>query len=443
MVFRQQFLTGLLWRASALIATAFAFAALLGRSHYIASTIVSGLLCAMTTMALWRYVQRSNANLEQMFTSIRFSDLSQRLNYEALGSGFGEFVAEWERCLESFRQERNKLLDANRFYVSVLDDAPVALLTVMDDRVELSNKAARRLFGGADRTKVKDFADCGSAFVHILADDPNLAARLVPLKVDGVPQMAIISGGAVQRLGGMVHSISVQPIQSEFNAIEVAAQSDVVRVLTHEIMNSLTPVTSLAHSASKILESVETLEDMNEARAAIRALARRADGVMRFVEGYRQISRKPPVRRKQFEVAGWARELEALFKASEATRAVRFSLEIKPSNMVINTDPDLLSQVLLNLLRNGAESALAHHPKPEVLLNFCLTQGDAVQIDVADNGQGISPTVTNNIFLPFFTTKPMGTGVGLSVARQFITALDGAIMTENRPSGGALFRIIL
>src|SRR5688500_17205219 len=192
------------------------------------------------------------------------------------------------------RDEKHKLIDANRFYEAVLDDAPTALLTVdASGRVELANKAARRLLIRHKGVRVEDFREYGEAFDDALAGGTVNRQRLVPLLSDGVPQTMLISAAIVHRLGGLVRVVAVQPIQGELNAIEIAAQSDLIRVLTHEIMNSMTPVTSLAHSAAELMRELdaEGRPEVGDARAAIETLARRADGVMPFVESYRQISR--------------------------------------------------------------------------------------------------------------------------------------------------------
>jgi len=268
---------------------------------------------------------------------------------------------------------------------------------------------------------------------------------LVPLIIDSVPQAAMVSSATVHRLGGLVHAVAVQPIQSELNAVELAAQSDLIRVLTHEIMNSMTPVTSLAHTAADLLAHSGDGDTaaVADARAAVETLARRADGVMHFVESYRQISRRPQVRRRTFPLLEWAGELEAVFRASEPAAGVAFSLAVDPPDLAIDADPDLLSQVLINLLRNGAEAAAAHRADAALSLSFHKTRGGRIQIDVADNGPGVPDELAQDVFLPFFTTKPKGTGVGLSLVRQLVLAHRGAISLAQSESGGALFRILI
>jgi signal transduction histidine kinase len=243
----------------------------------------------------------------------------------------------------------------------------------------------------------------------------------------------------------MVRVVSVQPIQSELNAIEIAAQSDLIRVLTHEIMNSMTPVTSLAHSAVDLMRRVDASgsPEIADARDALETLSRRADGVMNFVESYRQISRAPRVRRRAIDAASWAHELEALFHADEAAAGVELEVHLGDRLPPIEADADLMSQVLINLLRNAAEAARDHAEHPQVRLAFDRTATGRTQIEVSDNGPGIPEGLRQDIFLPFFTTKASGTGVGLSLARQVVLAHRGSIGVSEGELGGALFRIVI
>ena len=446
MNFRRNFLFGLVWRAALLLVTAFAFLEAMDREGLGAARLLAGLVCLGAIAELWRFVQRTNRELARFVDAVRFGDLSQNFTHRNEGSGFGEFGEALEQGIRRLREERHRLSDANRFYEAVLDDAPTALLTVDGEgRVELANKAARRMLVRHKGVRIEDFRDYGEAFAHSLADVSVGQPRLVPVTLDAVPQTALVTAAAVHRLGGTVRVVAVQPIQGELNAVEIAAQSDIVRVLTHEIMNSMTPVTSLAHTAADLIAEAYRGTDpaICDARAAVETLARRADGVMHFVESYRQISRTPDVRRRPFDAAPWARELESLFRASPSADGVRLTLSVEPETLTIEVDPDLMCQVLLNLLKNGAEAARGHAPEPTVSLAFFRSKGGRLQIDVADNGPGVPADLRGDVFLPFFTTKAKGTGVGLSLARQVVLAHCGAISLDRSQDGGALFRIVI
>jgi two-component system nitrogen regulation sensor histidine kinase NtrY len=445
MRFRNRFLLGLAWRLGLLLAVTFAFVAAMARPDLGAARLVAGLAVLGAAAYLWRYIQRTNMELARFIDAVRFGDFSQGFAQRGQGSGFGDLNEVLDDSIRKLRDERHKLVDANRFYEAVLDDAPTALLTVDGDgKVELANKAARRLLVRHQGVRVEDFHEYGDAFMHALEGGAVGRPRLVPLVTDGVPQTMLLSAAVVHRLGGLVRVVAVQPIQGELNAIEIAAQSDLIRVLTHEIMNSMTPVTSLANSAADLMRSVDHggNEDVADARMAVETLARRADGVMHFVESYRQISRAPEIRRRPIDAAAWGRELEALFRASDRAKGIGFTLAADET-LTFEADPDLMSQVLINLIRNAGQAAREHSEAPHVWLSFARTRSGRAQIEVADNGSGVPEALRQDIFLPFFTTKKEGTGVGLSLARQVVLAHRGAISVGDRKGGGALFRIVI
>jgi nitrogen fixation/metabolism regulation signal transduction histidine kinase len=440
------FAIGLVARMAVLLAAVFGFVAALGREDLGATRIVAALLVVGAAWWLWHYIRATNMALARFIDAVRFGDFAQGFAYRSYGSGFAELGAALDEAIKRLRSERHELSEANRFYEAVLDDAPTALLTVdHQGKVELTNKAARRLLVKHKGVRADDFSIYGDAFAKALAGGAVGRPRLVPLVTDGLPQTVMVGAAIVQRLGGLVRVVAVQPIQGELNAVEIAAQSDLIRVLTHEIMNSITPVTSLAHTAADLIASVDCGGDpaILDARAAVETLARRADGVMSFVESYRQISRAPQVKLRSFEMLPWVRELETIFRASDAAAGVALTTTVDPPSLTMEADPDLLCQVLINLMRNAAEAARSNSAEPAVSLSVQFLPTGEVQIDVADNGPGVPEGLRQDVFLPFFTTKAKGTGVGLSLARQVVLAHRGSIAVSDAPGGGALFRLVI
>ena len=429
MTFSRSFLAGLASRVLLLILTSFGFVYSLGVEGLGAARVLAGLICIGAMVGLWRYVQRTNLELARFVDAVRFGDLSQSFTHRREGSGFGEFGDALEQGIRRLREERHRLSDDNRFYEAVLDDAPTALLTVDGEgRVELANKAARRLLVRHQGIRIEDFREYGTAFAKALVEVSVDTPKLVPVTLDTVPQAAMVSAAVVHRLGGSVRVVAVQPIESELNAVELAAQSDIVRVLTHEIMNSMTPVTSLAHTAADLMAEADKGDPaVADARAPRKRLHRRA----------------PVVRRRLFEVLPWAQELESLFRATDAGNSVVLTLEVQPQTLTIDVDPDLMCQVLLNLLKNGAEAAASHATEPALSLRFTRTRTGRTQIEVGDNGPGVPESLQQDVFLPFFTTKAKGTGVGLSLARQVVLAHRGTISLDRSRAGGAQFRIVI
>ena len=448
MTFRRRFVVGLAVRLLVLLASVFLLVAAINQPGLVAARIVALLVVAGALAWLWRFVQRTNTELARFIDAVRFGDFAQGFAHRGEGSGLGELGTALDEAVKALRAERHEMTDANRFYEAVLDDAPTALLTVDGGgKVELANKAARRLLVRHKGVRADDFALYGAAFADALSGGAVGRPRLVPLLTEGLPQTVMVSAAIVQRLGGLVRVVAVQPIQGELNAVEIAAQSDLIRVLTHEIMNSITPVTSLAHTAADLMGALDANKvdgrDLADARAAVETLARRADGVLQFVESYRQISRAPRVEPRRFAVRPWAEEIGAIVRASDVAAGVAVEIAVDPPTLAMEADADLLCQVLINLLRNGAEAARTHGDAPRVAMTVQLLATGEVQIDVADNGAGVPDGLRQDVFLPFFTTKAHGTGVGLSLARQVVLAHRGSIAVSDVPGGGALFRIVI
>jgi signal transduction histidine kinase len=261
--------------------------------------------------------------------------------------------------------------------------------------------------------------------------------------IDGVPQRAIFASAQVARLDEPVTILSILPVQSELGALEVAAQADLVRVLTHEIMNSLTPVTSLARSGAEMVAAAERDgTDLSQARVATETVARRAEGILRFVESYREFAQAPDVHRRSFKAKPWGEEIVRLALTNAGGREIEAQLETKPETLNLNADPELLAQAVLNLLRNAVR-ATADVPKATVTLAIARERNGQFRIEVRDNGPGIPEDRREDVFLPFYTTHKGGSGVGLSFARQVALAHGGSICALNGPEGGANIRMMI
>jgi signal transduction histidine kinase len=447
MAFKGQFALGLTWRMLVLLAMLAAFAASLANPNLGAARIIAAALVLAAALGLWNFIQRTNLEMARFVEAIRFGDMSASFARPAAGSGFDALGDALDSGIRALREQRARMSDESRFYEAIVDDLPIALLLIdHEERVEPVGKTARRMFGALEGVRVADYAQFGEGFAQCLRSLQPGSRQLVTMALEsGQTQRALLRAAAVHRLGGSHRVITVQPIQDALNAVEIATQSDLVRVLTHEIMNSMTPVTSLARTAADLMVQADRGGDATiaDARAAVETLARRADGVMHFVQSYRQISRTPQVHRQVFVATPFADELRRLFEADWPADRVRLDLGVVPETMMIDADPDLLAQLLINLLRNGAEAAEGTAAEPRVALHFEATRGGGATILADDNGPGIPEAKRAEVFLPFFTTKPEGTGVGLSLARQIVLAHDGTIGVESSPLGGARFRIVL
>jgi signal transduction histidine kinase len=321
-----------------------------------------------------------------------------------------------------------------------VDDAPVALLAIdADGRVTALGKAARQLFDRPPVTRITDFAAYGPELAAVLALPPG-GRRMSRIVLDGIPQHVLVGTARLERLGRGTTIVTIQPVQSEFGQLELAAQADLVRVLTHEIMNSLTPVTSLARSSAELVRAAADgdASALADAGTAAETVAARAEGILRFVASYRDFAASPEVKRRSFDAAHWADEIARLAAADPRAAGLALSLRVSPTGAAIDGDPDLLAQVVLNLIRNAA---LAGATQGE--LRIATLRGGRTAIEVADDGPGIPVDRREDVFLPFYTTRAEGSGVGLSLARQVALAHGGSIAAGEADLGGASIRLIV
>jgi nitrogen fixation/metabolism regulation signal transduction histidine kinase len=442
MDFRRKFEFGLAWRTAVFVACVWLFIQTLNAPDLRAGRIVAALVAFAALASLWTFIRRTNFQVSRFIESVRFEDYSQRFS-DPSGGGFDVLGDTLDAALKTLQARHMRESAEARYLAAIIDDSPSALLTIDEDgRVELLNKAARQLFSAQPLGSVADFDALGPELAAAVRLPPG-TRKITRLMLDGVPHKAIFASAQVARLDKPVTVLSILPVQSELGALEVAAQADLVRVLTHEIMNSLTPVTSLARSGAEMVAAADgTGADLAEARVATETVARRAEGILRFVESYREFAQAPDVHRRTFKAEPWAEEILRLAIAGVGDRAVDGRVEVVPQSLSLNADPELLAHAVLNLLRNAIR-ATADVAEPAVTLKVQREANGRFRIDVEDNGPGIPEDRREDIFLPFYTTHKGGSGVGLSFARQVALAHGGSISALEAQAGGADIRIVI
>jgi nitrogen fixation/metabolism regulation signal transduction histidine kinase len=442
MDFRRKFEFGLAWRTILLIGAILLIAKAAATPGVRAGLVVAAIVGIIALGSLWNFIRRTNFLVSRFIESVRFEDYSQRFS-DPSGGGFDVLGQTLDQALKTLQARHTQESAESRYLGAIVDDAPSALLTIdRDGRVEVLNKAARQLFARMPMHRLEDLDALGPELATAVRLPPG-TRKITRLILDGVPQKAIFASAQVARLDQPIAVLSILPVQSELGALEVAAQADLVRVLTHEIMNSLTPVTSLARTGAELVASAaKGKADLADAKIATETVARRAEGILRFVESYREFAQAPDIHRRQFKARPWAEEIMRLALANAADRQIDARIEVEPGTMNLNADPELLAQALLNLLRNSMR-ATADRDEPIVVLALAREPNGHFRLEVRDNGPGIPDDRREDIFLPFYTTHKGGSGVGLSFARQVALAHGGSICALEAPEGGANLRMVI
>jgi len=413
------------------------------------TTAITAAVLVGLVVELWRFVSRTNREVARFLDAARYADYSQRFDFAREGAGFKALGEAFTDIIERMRSRRaGQELEVRRLR-ALIEHIPVPLLTLhTDDTVTLQNNAARRLFGAEHVTKLRDLRKFGISFAESVATAVPGVRQLVTFTVEGIEYHLTLATTEIIIAGDSERLISLQDIQSELDATQAQAWEELVRVLTHEIMNSITPVTSLAKTALHVVEDIlrkeeagQALdEDLEDLRDAVATVARRSDSLTQFVDGYRQISRLAPPEKKRVRLDGLFESASQLLVAEWPDSKVKLSTEIMPLELDVYADRDLLEPVLLNLLRNAWQGTV-NVDEPVIVLKGRLNRRNNVVIEVIDNGPGVPDSIAKKIFVPFFTTKESGSGVGLALARQVMIAHGGFIRLSRNDSGGATFSL--
>ena len=448
MVFRS-FTIDIIKRLVALVLTMAVFVYLVSEESYYMSGTLLALFAIGQVYLLFRKVNRTNAELTRFLNAIRFGDFLQSFSIEHLGSSFVDLNEAFDDIMQRFRQARSEKEQQARYLSALIDHVPVALLVIHGDgKVDLLNNAARRLLNAPSLGPVSELHQYGPAFQRDIAQTKAGEKKLTRLVEDELERHLIMSTTQITVGGDAQRIVSLQDIQSELDATELTAWQDLVRVLSHEIMNSVTPIASLARTASDLVDGISdeaageraTSADLEDVKESIRTVARRSEGLMHFVQSYKQLTQMPPPKLRKTNLKEYLQRLKRLMQAEWKGQGISFHLRVDGDNLVLLADTELLDQVMINLLRNAAHAVEGSEVK-QISVRSRINERNRITIDVEDSGPGIKPEHAEKIFLPFFTTKPHGSGVGLSLARQIMLVHRGNISLAPGASGGARFRL--
>jgi nitrogen fixation/metabolism regulation signal transduction histidine kinase len=405
-----------------------------GERHLWATAFVLGGVMVLVILDLIRSTRSADRMLAQFVDGL----MAEGYERPTTPTGLGELGAAIQSALDRLaatRAERQQRAD----FMEALADTVSAALLVLDDQgaVTAVNRAARlSLRAGAG--PIAAIPALGAETARRLLELPLGAHEIVRL-ADQRAMLAQVSGFATA--GGFRRLIALQSVSGDLDAVEVKAWQDLVRVLAHEMMNSLTPICSLSETIAARVGEADSPTARAEIIEAARVIDRRGHGLMHFVERYRRLTDAPPAEKTRTSVADLVRDLDRLAAAMIGDADIAYSSAVQPSWLTLNADPDLLQQAAINLLKNAVD-AVRGRPGAQVRLT-CTLEEDQVALTVADNGPGLPLDDPEGVFVPFFTTKEGGSGIGLTLARQIALEHGGRLEHRAAAPHGAVFQLLL
>lgn len=410
----------------------------------------AALLClaavVLSALELARFVSRTNHELARFLDAVRYADFGQRFAFSDSGAGFQELGETFNHILDRFREDRGEQERALKHLKALLEHVPVPLMSLYaDGRISLWNNAARRLFDPHTVGHLEDLSRFGCELMPAVERIRPGGRILVQMAVENHNQSLTLSASEIVTSGATERLISLHNIQTELDGMQLDAWQALVRVLTHEIMNSITPLSSLAHTATDLIREAEQDlvaasnpgEHLRDAQSAVETLARRADGLTDFVSSYRQLLSLPEPVLGRFRVSDLLEDVERMTKPEQADQQIELTFSTDPEALELNADRTLLEQVLLNLINNSAQAGSGR-----ISLRAGMNNRSQIFIEVTDDGPGIPEDVAERMFVPFYTTRRDGTGVGLALSQQIMNAHDGSIGFGRPAGGGARFTLV-
>lgn len=433
-------------RVAFLCATLCALVFVLFQTSYYTTVFILAGIALYQAWALVHFVERTNRDLTRFLQAIRYEDFSQSFSGRGLGSAFDDLKEAFNEVLNAFRKTRAEKEENFQYLQTVVQHVGVGLVCYdTDGRIELMNTAAQRLLRRPHVHNVRELRTVSESLSNTLLALRPGDRTLVKVQDEDELLQIVIHATEIRMRGESFILASVQDIQSELEEQEMDAWQKLIRVLIHEIMNSITPISSLAstlrgHFPESDRASSFDPQTVTDVHAALETIQSRSEGLQQFVDTYRQLTRIP---RPDFQICPvgdlFARVVNLMQPECERER-IGLRTRVEPESLEVTADPHLVEQVLINLVRNALQ-ALAGRDQARVELAAGLDRRGRVLIRVRDNGPGILEDVQERIFIPFFTTRQEGSGIGLSLCRQIMRQHRGAISVQSAPDSETVFTL--
>jgi nitrogen fixation/metabolism regulation signal transduction histidine kinase len=421
------------------------------------------LLIIAQIYSLIHYVQRTNRDIARFFDSIKYSDFSQSFRTNVKGSSFEDLNGAFSDVIEEFRKARTEKEEHYRYLQIVVQHVGIGLMAfTQDGDVELMNTAAKKLLKARGIDNISELSIVSPSLVATLREIKSGEKVLVKIAAENELSQLSIYATEFKLKESHYTLVSLTNIQSELEEREMEAWQNLIRVLTHEIMNSVTPIVSLSSTASALLETAvnpaksgdekqnrgsraqasEQLdgENLRDVKGALDTISKRSEGLLHFVDDYRNLTRIPTPNFQTIKLTDLFGRIEKLFSDRFHLRKIWFTYSTEPPDLELTADPDLIEQVLINMVLNsiGALSSIA---SPMIKLFGKIDDRGGTIIQVIDNGHGIPEDIQEKIFIPFFTTRKEGSGIGLSLVRQIMRAHKGGITVHSIPEKETVFTL--
>lgn len=438
----------LIIRVLAFALTVFLFFYLLDTETYLTPILVF-LLILLQVYSLIRFVDKTNRDLASFLESIRFSEFTRSFQIEGMGRSFNELNKAFDDVIADFQKVRSEKEEHFHYLQSIVQNIDVSILAYQKNgTVEMINKAAKKLFQLSSINNIEKLNTLSPELVDTLLNIKPGYNKLVKVQDDDDFLQLAIQATEFKLKNKIIVLATIKNIQNVLEEQETEAWQKLIRVLTHEIMNSITPIASLSATLESILKPYTSEEEtekidvdtVQEIKQALTTINKRSNGLLHFVNTYRNLTRIPKPNFKMVKAGDLFSNIEELMKEEMKGKDIHLIKQIEPESFEISMDEQLIEQVMINLIKNSIH-AVEEKEDPKIIMKAFFNKRGRPTIQVIDNGSGILKDVIDKIFIPFFTTKPSGSGIGLALSRQILRLHGGTITAQSQPDKETVFTL--
>jgi PAS domain S-box-containing protein len=409
--------------------------------------IIFFLLLIAVTINLISYLNRTNKKIRFFFDSVRNDDSNLSFPVETGNDSMNALYKSMNKVNSQIQQLKIANRQQEQYFRTLLEHLAAGIITYNDKGFILhANSSAKKLLSIDVLTHLQQIERKDQKLYDIINSIKPYERRLIAVSSAGAEIQLSLKATSFRTNENELVILSIQDIKNELDEKEIESWMKLIRVLMHEIMNSITPITSLSESLSNIYSTggIPVLpEQVNTKTIAttlqgLNVIKEQGKGLMSFVESYRKLTRVPEPVKKSFRVSDLMGRVQILYNSLEKNESSKLVVSVANPELEIFADQNLISQVLINLLKNALE---ANENNNDATIEITAVEGlnNHPEICVTDNGPGISPENLDEIFVPFFTTRQNGSGIGLSISRQIMKVHGGNLKVRSVPDKETVF----
>ena len=445
----RNFYVQIIFRVALLVAAALgAGFAVASESNFVA------FICVITIVPvvinLIQLLNTTNRKMSYFLESIQNNDSTLIFPTQISGKPIRELYDGLNKINEQIKQLKIENQQREQYFQTILENVGTGIITCNSKGFVLhANSAVRRMLGLDVLTHINQLDRISRTLFQAVQQIKPFEQKLVSVTSErGTIELSLKATSFKTQTDELL-LLSVQDIRNELDEKELDSWMKLIRVLMHEIMNSIAPITSLSESLSKLFtvdgklvlrEQIDEKTISTTARG-LGVIGEQGNGLIQFVESYRKLTRVPKPDQKIFKVEELVNRMKVLYSSLENSDRVKLAVVVNPPELELFADENLISQVLLNLLKNALE---ALNERTDGLIRIMVKVGNnnRPEITVADNGSGIPDEIMEQVFVPFFTTRENGSGIGLSLSRQIMRLHGGSLQVRSVPGKETAFSMI-